>query len=135
MRKILLLMLAILATGIVACSGSDEDASFSDREQAEMKLYSQKIIGRWELYEYAINSTTKFKAPTAEERDSLVFLDNGTVEKHLPRTTYSVSWKMEHRAVTIGTFYYSLSFDDGYSLMTLSERLGSDSFIYRYKRY
>ena len=87
------------------------------------------------MYEYAVNSTTKFKVPTVDERDSLVFLDNGTVEKHLPRTTYSVSWKIEHRAVTIGTFYYSLSFDDDYSLMTLSEHLGSDSFIYRYKRY
>ncbi len=134
MRKIIFLMVAIMAIGFTACS-SDDDTSFSDQEQAQKDLYAQKIIGRWALVEHAYNSTTNFKVPTDEERDSLIFLTNGTVEKHLPNTTYSVSWQIEHRAVTIGTFYYNLTFNDDYSLMTLSERLGSDSFIYRYKRY
>jgi len=131
MRKLFIALSFCLAIPTLFSCGGDDGDDAIDTEQAEIELYKQKIIGSWERYEQNKgNSTTEFQESTA--KDTLTFYSDGTRYSTILQSR--VTWEMWYRQIFIGSFIYSLSFDEGYSIMQLRQNLGSDIFIYRYRR-
>ena len=130
MKKLLFMTALWLFLQMLASCGGNNDNT-NDPEQAEIAMYSQKIIGTWELYEVNKGgSTTDFREPSS--KSTVTFFPDGTYFNDA--TGIKSKWEMWYHRLYVGTVVYDISFGEGYSTMQLNHKRSSDQFIERYKR-